>query len=78
MDGLKALFEDKVPVEAYGRLRQEVERFTITKDRIKVVDFDKLLDHIIAGFKRYASLLMQPLDLIYHAFTVKLNCFDLL
>lgn len=47
LDGIKIVFEDKIAVESYGRVKLEVEKFTITKDRAKVVDLDKLLEHII-------------------------------
>jgi len=78
MEGIKMIFEDKIPIEAYGRVKQEVERFTITKDRVKVVDFDKLQDHVICSFQRYSAFLTHPLDQIYHAFTVRKNFFILL
>eukprot|EP00347_Sterkiella_histriomuscorum_P015973 403354987 len=75
LDGIKLVFEDKLPVEAYGRVRQEVDRFTITKERAKVVDLDKLLEHIIMNFLRYSTLLTNQMDQIYHAFTLYENYF---
>lgn len=64
------MFEDKIPIEANGRIRNTVEKITITKDRIKVVDLDKLLDLMVQNYMKYAYLLSPDLDLIFHAFTV--------
>ena len=57
LDGIKVVLEDKIPVEAYGRVKVEVERFTITKDRAKVVDLDKLLELMVNTYLRYSNLL---------------------
>jgi len=70
LDGIKLVFEDKIPIEAYDRIKQEVERFTISKDRIKLVDIDKLLEVIVFNYMKYSFILNPLLDSVYHAFTV--------
>jgi hypothetical protein len=72
LDGIKIVFEDKIPIEALGRIKQEVERFTITKDRIKVVDLDKLLEVIVSNYLKYAFVLNPQLDILFHSFTVSI------
>ena len=57
LDGIKLVFEDKIPIEGYGRIKQDVEKFTVTKERAKVVDIDKLLESIIQNYLRYSIIL---------------------
>ena len=72
LDGLKLIFEEKIPLEAYTRIK-----FTITKDRMKVVDLDKLLELLCSNYLKYSFILCiqsnERLDIIYHAFTVCLH-----
>ena len=47
LDGIKIIFEEKIPLEGYIKMKQEVERFTISRERAKVVDLDRLLELIV-------------------------------
>ena len=47
LDGIKQIFEDKIPIEAYSKLKTDVDRFTMTKERLKVVDIDRLLELLV-------------------------------
>lgn len=76
LDGIKVVFEDKIPIEAYGKIKNAIEKFTITKDRIKVVDLDKLLELMVQNYLKYSFLLNSNLDSVFHAFTVSIHSFN--
>ena len=50
IDGIRTVFEDKIPTEAYARLRNEVERITVFQSRTKMIDLDKLMEVVIQNF----------------------------
>jgi hypothetical protein len=70
LDGVKVVFEEKIPIEGFERIKQDVEKFTITKDRVKVVDLDKLLELFVQNYLRYSYILNSNFDSVFHAFTV--------
>jgi len=70
MDGVRMMFEEKIPIEAMARVRAEVERIAISKERVKVVDLDKLMDTVIATYLRFSFSLHPKVDAFFNSFTV--------
>ena len=59
IDGIKIIFEDKIPLEAYARLKGEVERISFNKDRIKVVDLDRMQEILVNYYLRHCGIMLN-------------------
>jgi hypothetical protein len=58
LDGIKIVFEERIPIEAYVRIKSDVDKITLTKDRVKVVDIDKLLELMVSDYLKYSFILI--------------------
>jgi len=54
-------------------VKHEVEKLTVTKDRVRVLDIDRLLELIVNQYLKYAFILNNEFDLIFHSFTLLEN-----
>jgi hypothetical protein len=70
VDIFKELFEEKIPVQVYAKLKTQVEKMLITKLTMKIIDVDKFGSFVIANYMKYYINFNSPAEIIYNAWTL--------
>lgn len=66
----KELFEEKIPIAMYAKLKQQVEKMLITKATMKIIDVDKFLAFVLETYMKYYINFNSPTEIIYNAWTL--------
>ena len=67
----KEIFEEKIPIAVYSKLKQYVEKkMIITKATMKLIDVDKFLNYVIVNYMKHYINYNSTSEIIYNAWTL--------
>lgn len=66
----KEIFEEKIPITVYTRLKQQVDKMMISKATMKIIDVDSFLDFVITNYMKHYINFNSPSEIIYSAWTL--------
>ena len=66
----KEVFEEKIPIAVYSKLKQQVEKMLISKSTMKIIDVDKFLEFVITNYMKYYINFNSTSEIIYNSWTL--------
>lgn len=66
----KEIFEEKIPILTYSRLKQQVDKMLVSKATMKIIDIDKFLNFVLTCYMRHYINFNSPSEIIYNAWTL--------